>query len=212
MPTNLTNQPVNATFDQLLHVDDGPTGTLKLIYGGAGVATACYISTGGFRVGSLVFSTDTISTATSGVDINITPPAGRSVIIPSVNITGGVIDGVALTDVGTTSVEGAAYTKTEAVSSSSGTLTIDCDDSNVFTTTLSENISSLVLNNAGAGQTINLLITQDGTGSRTMSWPASFKWPGGAAPSLSTGAGEVDLLTASRIGSNFYATLIKDFS
>ena len=213
MPSNLTNESISSTYTQLLHVDGGIDGTLKTIYSGNGVATDCVISSTIFRCGNVALSGNTISTSGVSTDLNITPSGVGVVNISKANITGGVIDGVSeITDVGTISVEGGAYTKVESASSSSGTLTLDCDTSNVFTVTLTENVSSLVLNNIGSGQTVNVLLTQDGTGSRTMSWPASFKWPSGSAPSLSTGAGEVDLLTATRIGSSWYATLIKDFS
>ena len=212
MPTNLTNESISSTYTQLLHVNGGVTGPLVTIHSGNGVASACAISTTGFRAGNVILSSNTISTSGFN-DLNLTPGGSNTVNIANVNITGGTIDGVsAITDVGTISVEGGAYTKVESASSSSGTLTLDCDTSNVFTVTLTENVSSFVLNNIGSGQTVNVLLTQDGTGSRTMSWPASFKWPSGSAPSLSTGAGEVDLLTATRIGSSWYATLIKDFS
>ena len=50
-----------------------------------------------------------------------------------------------------------------------------------------ENPSNLV-----AGQSGSIFITQDGTGSRTASWKANWKWKGGTAPTLSTAAGSVD--------------------
>lgn len=211
MPTNLTNEPINATFNQLLHVDGGVTGALKIINDGDGTGTDCRISSTTFACGNISLVSNSIVPLNFNGNINLLPPGTGTVNFSKANITGGAVSNVTLTDVGTTSIEGAAFTKTESVSSSAGTLTVDCDESNVFTTTLTENVT-VVLNNAVNGQTINILFTQDGTGSRTASWPASFYWAGGAAASLSTGAGEVDLLTASRIGSNWYATLIKDFS
>jgi hypothetical protein len=42
------------------------------------------------------------------------------------------------------------------------------------------------------GLTYTLEITQDGTGSRTLSWNAIFDWGDIGAPTLSTGAGKVD--------------------
>jgi hypothetical protein len=41
---------------------------------------------------------------------------------------------------------------------------------------------------------ITVELTQDASGSRTVSWPASVKWPSGAAPVLSTVAGKVDVV------------------
>ncbi len=38
-----------------------------------------------------------------------------------------------------------------------------------------------------------LILTQDGTGSRLVTWPVGVKWPAGAAPTLSTAAGKVDV-------------------
>ena len=45
MPTNLTGSAINATYDQLLHIDDGPTATEKVVYSGTGVATAMKLGT-----------------------------------------------------------------------------------------------------------------------------------------------------------------------
>jgi hypothetical protein len=36
---------------------------------------------------------------------------------------------------------------------------------------------------------------QDGAGSRTITWDAEFLWSNGAAPTLSTGAGAMDIIT-----------------
>lgn len=45
---------------------------------------------------------------------------------------------------------------------------------------------------AAAGKSFSVRLKQDGTGSRTATWPSSAKWPGSAAPTLSTAAGGVD--------------------
>lgn len=45
-----------------------------------------------------------------------------------------------------------------------------------------------------AGTKIRLGLTQDGTGSRTVTWPSNVKWPGGTAPTISTAAGAQDYL------------------
>jgi hypothetical protein len=46
-----------------------------------------------------------------------------------------------------------------------------------------------------AGLTYVLEVIQDATGSRTMTWPASFNWGSAGAPTLSTAAGKVDIVT-----------------
>jgi hypothetical protein len=49
--------------------------------------------------------------------------------------------------------------------------------------------------NRHEGLTYTLQVVQDGTGSRTVTWPASFDWGSAGAPTLSTGANKVDLVT-----------------
>jgi hypothetical protein len=48
---------------------------------------------------------------------------------------------------------------------------------------------------AAAGKSLTLELVQDATGSRTATWPASVKWPGGTAPTLTTTATKRDFLT-----------------
>ena len=93
-------------------------------------------------------------------------------------------------------------------------MAIDCALSNVFTTTFTANVTvAPSLNNPKDGQTINWFITQDATGSRTVTWPTSFKWAGGVAGALTTAANAVDLLVATYRSSTgfWYAALAKDF-
>jgi hypothetical protein len=90
-----------------------------------------------------------------------------------------------------------AETRT-APSSSSGAITLDLQNGNVFQTTLTENITSLTIDNppaSGKAGSFTWIVKQDGTGSRTIAWPAAVKWAGGSAPTLSTAADAVDVLT-----------------
>lgn len=108
-----------------------------------------------------------------------------------------------------------AHTPPVVVTFSATAMTVNCSLSNVFTTTFTANVTTApTISNPKDGQTINWFITQDGTGSRTMTWPASFKWPGGTAGVLSTGANDVDLVVATyRATTGFwYVTLTKDFA
>jgi hypothetical protein len=49
--------------------------------------------------------------------------------------------------------------------------------------------------NVKAGQTWILSLTQDGTGSRTVTWGSQYKWAGGTAPTLSTAASAKDVIS-----------------
>lgn len=48
---------------------------------------------------------------------------------------------------------------------------------------------------AAAGKSFSLALVQDGTGSRTVTWPANVKWPGGTAPTLTTAANKTDVIS-----------------
>lgn len=75
--------------------------------------------------------------------------------------------------------------------------------------------AQLTLNNTGAtlatptnlvvGYTYTLRITQGAGGSRTITtWPTGTRWTGGVAPTLSTTAGQIDIISFYYDGSNFY--------
>lgn len=84
-----------------------------------------------------------------------------------------------------------------AVGNSGTSLTIDASSASgwVKTITLTGNCT-FTLSGASAGRvtTLELYLTQDGTGSRTVTWPAAVKWDGGTAPTLSTTAGTIDCI------------------
>ena len=54
---------------------------------------------------------------------------------------------------------------------------------------------TLTFPTAVAGQSFTLILRQGGSGSYTITWPASIvKWDGGVAPTLTTTVGAVDIL------------------
>ena len=58
--------------------------------------------------------------------------------------------------------------------------------------------------NPVSGQVYRIILTQDGMGSRTITWP-TVKWSGGAAPTLSTPAASIDIVTLLYVGTTYYA-------
>lgn len=62
---------------------------------------------------------------------------------------------------------------------------------------------TFTFSNPRAGQVYRLIITQDGTGSRTYTWPAAVKWPAGSAPTGS-GAGKIDVIVLTYDGTSYY--------
>lgn len=91
MPTNLTGTTIADTFDQLLHVNDGPEATEKIVYSGTGVATALKVGTQSVSVDNLKLDGNTISSTDTDGDINITPNGSGSVNITNLALTNGSI-------------------------------------------------------------------------------------------------------------------------
>ena len=81
--------------------------------------------------------------------------------------------------------------------------TIDWNCSNQVKLTLN-NSTTLVLNNPEPGEHYFIEIIQDAIGSRTISWPSDVKWPGGTAPTLSTAANAIDVVTMVRDNDSRY--------
>jgi len=72
--------------------------------------------------------------------------------------------------------------------------TLDFDTANNFSMTLTGNITLNSPTNIAAGQAGIVIITQDGTGTRTMGFNQIWKFPGGSVPTLTTAGGSVDAL------------------
>ena len=92
---------------------------------------------------------------------------------------------------GYTSVSGAF--KTPIVSGTDGsTVTFDLNDSNTHRVTLGGN-RTLAITNVSYGQKFTTRLTQDATGSRTVTWFKDIHWAGGTAPTLTTTAHKTDV-------------------
>jgi hypothetical protein len=75
------------------------------------------------------------------------------------------------------------------------TITPDFAAGNNFSVTLAGNRTLANPSNLTAGQAGTIVITQDGTGSRTLAYGSNWKFPGGTAPTLTTAAGSVDVIS-----------------
>ena len=88
----------------------------------------------------------------------------------------------------------AAQGVTPVALSDGANIATDASLGNIFTVTLGGNRTLDNPTNLVAGRTYVWVVTQDGTGSRTLAYGSNFDFPGGTAPTLSTGAADVDLI------------------
>jgi hypothetical protein len=97
-----------------------------------------------------------------------------------------------------------------AMGNISGTPTINLSSGTVFTMTLTGTVTISTLTNAVAGSQATIILTQDGTGSRTLTSTMKFA---GASKTLTTSSSAVDMISVfTPDGSTFYASLVKGFA
>ena len=100
------------------------------------------------------------------------------------------------------------YTKTQNFNATTltdgATIAWDASLNQVCSVTITDNRTMAAPTNLVDGGFYHLTVIQDGTGSRTLTWNAVFKWPSDTAPTLTTTASEQDEFTFWSNGTNLY--------
>lgn len=65
----------------------------------------------------------------------------------------------------------------------------------IFDMILDQNMVISSFQNPDEGAKYVFILEQDGTGSRLVTWPSNVKWRGGSAPTLTTTASGIDVVT-----------------
>lgn len=84
--------------------------------------------------------------------------------------------------------------------------TIDLVNGTLQSLTLTGNCS-FTFPAVGLGKGFTILLKQDATGSRTVTWPATAKWPGSTAPTITATASKLDKLAFVSDGTYWYGTV-----
>ena len=146
------------------------------------------------------FNANIVMEGTSADDHELTltcnPTADVTVTLPDATTT---VAGLAVAQSFTKAQRGTPVALTDAA-----TIAVDLSLGNNFTVTLAGNRTLGAPTNVTAGQSGVIVVTQDGTGSRTLAYNSAYKFAGGTAPTLTTTASAVDVLayyveSASRI-------------
>jgi hypothetical protein len=201
---NATSQkPLTRNAQGDLVIDGG-------IYGTAGTFTGTVTAASFSGDGSLLTGVSSIS----GLSENYIPrsdAAGTGIVDSAIYDSGGNIGINTSSPRQALEINNAAVFSSETDNGNSGAAkTIDWNAGNKQKLTLT-GACTLTFTAPGSVGNFQLRLIQDGTGGRTVVWPAAVKWPGAAAPTLTASAGAVDIVTFYYDGTNYYGMTAFDF-
>lgn len=98
------------------------------------------------------------------------------------------------------------YTEETVTANTSTAYTIDLANGTVQYLTLTGNCV-YTFPTPVAGKSFILIQKQDGTGSRTVTWPAAVKWPGGTTPTITSTASKADKFIFTADGTNWLGSV-----
>ena len=98
------------------------------------------------------------------------------------------------------------YTETAYTANTGTAITVSLANGTVQILTLTGN-ATITMPTAAAGKSFIIILAQDATGSRTVTW-STVVWPSGSAPTITTTASKKDIYSFFSDGTNWYGTTI----
>jgi hypothetical protein len=208
----LTNKTIdaNGTGNSISNIEVADFAAASIVTAGEGIgsnnndttiptsaavkAYADSVGGGGASTGDITFTGSTIISP-SNADITLDPSG-----------TGGVVAQGPVTF-------NAGYIEKINTLTSSSTITVNCALASIHTVTLGTS-TEFNITNLPTGGSLTLIITQDGTGNRTATFgtdgSSAVKFPSNSS-TLSTGGGDIDVVTIINDGTNFLGNIAKDY-
>jgi hypothetical protein len=223
----IPNTPKTYAIRNVVSANTTATDAIVLrVAGNAGVTIGSgngYYITNGTSVFSITTPTGTAATRNVGVcateipdtslaDIRYVPTSVSSTIVAEKTFTASVIFTSAVRMEGLVSLSGAVKSHITTLTDAA-TVALDFNTANMFLVTLGGNRTLAAPSNATAGQVGSIYVIQDGTGSRTLSYNAAWRFPAGSVPVATTTASAVDLVVFNtRSATTIDAVMLKNFT
>ena len=187
------------------------------------------IDIAGGSVGSMLIGAGTRNTVNNAFEIGF---GGSAAVIASNDVilvgAGGGSTATSKLDLGgeltitspvCTTFNGQVAAKTDIQSTAGGitNYNLNFKNSNIIRLTINGSFTMGAVGPDGTAADIRdgvykLFVVQGSGGSHVITWSTAFRWPGGTAPTLSTAAGAIDLISFVVDDGKFYGTIEKAFS
>lgn len=172
-------------------------GTIPTLTAGTTTATAEVVTSG--TITTLNSTTGTITNLSTTLAGDISISAGTATVSTRVAVINMAQEYTAAHN----------FNATSLVSGSS--ISWDLSQNQVARLFLSTNGTMSDPSNKTDGATYILSVTQ-ATGTNTLAWNASYKWPGGTAPTLTSGSGKTDIFTFISNGTSLFGVASQNYS
>ena len=140
---------------------------------------------------NLASVTGTLAVANGGTGVTTSTGSGNSVLSSAPTLTNPTVTN---------------YVETAYVANTSTAITVSLANGTVQVLTLTGN-ATITMPTAVAGKSFILLLRQDGTGSRTVTW-ATVNWAGGTAPTITSTASKQDIYSFFSDGTSWYGVTV----
>jgi hypothetical protein len=179
----------------------GPTGAASSVAGPTG-------PTGSTGTGGPTGPTGSSATMVypgAGVAVSTGSAWSTSLTAPSGAIVG-TSDTQTLTNKTLTNPTVTNYTETLYTANTSTAITVSLANGTVQQLTLTAN-ATITMPTAAAGKSFVIMLKQDATGSRTVTW-STVAWPSGTAPTITSTANKMDMYSLFSDGTNWYGVTV----
>jgi hypothetical protein len=195
-----------ATFGTSSVTIDGNTNNIR-------VGSAVTVNTTGINLSGIVTATTANATTVNATTVSATTVSANNVSVAGIvtaNATGINVAGIVTATTLSKTTLSDYSEKVNALGNTGTAATINLANGNFVTATLTGNCTFTFTTSIGTGsQSFSLFLTNDATPSRTITWPASVRWPGGSVPVRTETANKTDVYSFFTFdnGTTWYGTL-----